>query len=154
MGPWVVVVLVLAGALVLLLCGHWFRQFEWRKRLDRARREFASERDRLENGFFTAASASGKPRGLRWKKCDWDGDVQWLRDRHSGQVVALVACTIAFEAVEGSDMEGLAAVGNLREACGVFFYDRGNWHTDGKTLFNVTPDEAVQRFQDRYEPIG
>ena len=47
--------------------------------------------------------------------------VQFVRDRHTGQLAALVAVTIQFEAVPGGDMEGLAAVGNLRNASGVFF---------------------------------
>jgi hypothetical protein len=36
-----------------------------------ARQIFQARRADLEAAFFAAASASGKPRGLRWKACEW-----------------------------------------------------------------------------------
>ncbi len=125
----------------------------------RARQHFLEERDRLHAEFFVAACDSGKPRGLRWKALDWttpDGlpEPALARDRESGEIVALVPVTIQFEAVAGSDMEGLPAVGNLRNASAVFFYRRGKWHTAGKAVFNLNPDEAIARFKDRYSPLG
>ena len=49
----------------------------------------------------------------------------YVRDRQHGQIAALVGVTIQFEAVPGGDMEGLPAVGNLRNASAVFFFSRG-----------------------------
>ena len=51
-------------------------------------------------------------------------------------------------------MEGLAAVGNLRNASAVFFFDRGRWHASGKTVFNLNPDEVLRHFRNQYEPRG
>jgi hypothetical protein len=51
-------------------------------------------------------------------------------------------------------MEGLPAVGNLRNASAVFFFHRGRWHTAGKAVFNLNPDEALARFRNQYEPLG
>src|SRR5262249_41036491 len=81
-----------------------------------ARRQFQQQREHLEAQFLPAAAATGKPRGLRWKSCDWSNDAVFARERQTGLLVALVGVTIQFEAVEGSDMEGLPAVGNLRNA--------------------------------------
>jgi hypothetical protein len=118
-----------------------------------ARRLFQQQRERLELQFFQAASASGKPRGLRWKAIDWESGAEFARERASGQLAALVGVTIRFEAVEGSDMEGLPAVGNLRNASAVFFFHRGRWHTTGRTVFNLNPDEALAHFQNQYERL-
>ncbi len=120
---------------------------------ERARRLFPQQREHLELQFFQAASASGKPRGLRWKAIDWEPGVEFARERASGQLAALVGVTIQFEAIEGSDMEGLPAVGNLRNASAVFFFHRDRWHTSGKTVFNLNPDEALNHFKNQYERL-
>jgi hypothetical protein len=65
----------------------------------------------------------------------------------------LVPVTVRFEAVPGSDMEGLPAVGNLRNASAVFFYRRGVWHASGRAVFNLNPDEALEHFKDQYVPL-
>jgi hypothetical protein len=119
----------------------------------RAREIFARQRPDLERQFFAAASASGKPRGLRWKAVEWGPAVEFARERGTGQLAALAGVTIQFEAVEGGDMEGLPAVGNLRNASAVFFYHRGAWHTTGKAVFNLNPDEALAHFGKLYERL-
>src|SRR5687768_14914641 len=112
--------------------------------VERARELFKLQRERLEAQFLQAAAATGKPRGLRWKDCQWDDPVEFARERETGEVHALVGVTIAFEAIEGSDMEDLPAVGNLRNASAVFVFRGGRWTTNGRALFNMNPDEAVR----------
>jgi hypothetical protein len=68
-------------------------------------------------------------------------------------LTALAGVTIQFEAIEGSDMEGLPAVGNLRNASAVFFYQGQHWRTIGKAVFNLNPDEAITHFQQQYERV-
>jgi hypothetical protein len=121
--------------------------------VERARRLFQQQRERLELQFFQAAAASGKPRGLRWKAIDWEPGVEFARERNSGMLAALVGATIRFEAVEGGDMEGLPAVGNLRNASAVFFFHGDRWHTLGKTVFNLNPDEALTHFKNQYDRL-
>jgi hypothetical protein len=150
MWPW----LVLSGAAVLVSvvivavllhkAGDSVRQ---------AKLLFDAQRPRLELQYFEAAAASGKPRGLRWKAVEWSGQPEFGRERATGRLAALVSVTIAFEAVEGSDMEGLAAVGNLRNASAVFFYHQKQWHTTGLTVFNLNPDEALNHFKNQYERL-
>jgi hypothetical protein len=126
----------------------------------KARERFLEQRERLHADFLAAASASGKPRGLTWKALDWNvvgalPEPTLARDRRTGAIVALVPVTIQFEAVAGGDMEGLAAVGNLRNASAVFFYDyRGGWHTTGRAVFNLNPDEAIAHFKDQFTPLA
>jgi hypothetical protein len=114
---------------------------------------FMKQREHLEAAYFQAAAASGKPRGLRWKACEWTPGFEMAREIATGQLAALVGITIQFEAIEGSDMEGLAAVGNLRNASAVFFFHGDRWHTTGRTVFNLNPDEALAHFKNQYERL-
>jgi hypothetical protein len=144
-----------AAVIVILLAVFYFMGAAIPRR---ARERFRTERERLCADFFTAARSSGKPRGLLWKSLDWtvsEGlpEPVLARDRASGAIVALLPVTIQFEAVAGGDMEGLAAVGNLRNASAVFYYQRGRWHATGKAVFNLNPDEALVHFKDQYSPL-
>jgi hypothetical protein len=130
-----------------------WRLFRPGPNVERARQLFQQQRERLELQFFQAAVASGKPRGLRWKAIDWEPGAAFARERDSGWLAALVGVTIQFEAVPGSDMEGLPAVGNLRNASAVFFFHRQRWHTVGKAVFNLNPDEALAHLQKQYERL-
>jgi hypothetical protein len=121
--------------------------FEGRKAL------FQQERPRLQKLFFDTAAASGKPRGLRWKECQFNDMIEWVREKATGRLHALVGVTISFEAIEGGDMEGVEAVGNLRNATAVFFFQDGEWKTAGRVVFNLNPDEAVAHFKDGYERV-
>src|SRR4051794_32407579 len=118
--PWLVALALLALAAFFALM--WRIGASAAHSLERARLAFPAERARLQAEFFQAAAASGKPRGLRWKHCDWGDEVELAREVAGGELTALVDVTIQFEAIEGSDMEGLPAVGNLRTASAVFFY--------------------------------
>jgi hypothetical protein len=129
------------------------RAFGTQVQIERAREMFKLERRRLEAQFHQAAAASGKPRGLRWLDCRWDDAVEFVRDRQTGQLAALLGVTVQFEAVEGSDMEGLPAVSNPRNASGVFFFQAGQWSTVGRAIFNMNPGEAAAHFSNQYEKI-
>jgi hypothetical protein len=132
----------------------FWRLFRPGPNAEQARRLFRQQREHLELLFFQGAASSGKPRGLRWKAIDWESGAEFARERASGRLAALVGVTIRFEAIEGSDMEGLPAVGNLRNASAVFFFHRGRWHTTGRTVFNLNPDEALAHFHQQYERLG
>ncbi len=153
---WWWVVIGAVAVLVLLLGLAWrpLRRLAREAEAKHARRLFLRQREHLEADFLRAAVASGKPRGLHWKGCDWAGEVELARERGTGRLAALVGVTVAFEAVPGSDMEGLPAVGNLRNASAVFFFDRGRWHTVGRAVFNMNPDEAIAHFQYERVPAG
>jgi hypothetical protein len=119
----------------------------------RAREAFRLQRERLEAMFFDAAAATGKPRGLRWKECRFDETMELVRERRTGSLLALTPVTIAFEAIEGGPMEGVEAVGNLRQATAVFTYAAGHWETSGKAVFNMDPAGTIAHFGGQYEKI-
>ena len=138
------------------MIGPWaalWRLFTGKGNARAARELFTRQRRQLQDEFFEAAAASGKPRGLRWKACEWEPAVEFARERATGDLAALAGVVIQFEAVEGGDMEGLPAVGNLRNASAVFFFHGGRWRTTGKAVFNLNPDEALARFQGQYERL-
>jgi hypothetical protein len=150
--PWFVLGGVGISGVVILL---WrpLRGFGREIQAERARESFVLQRELLEAQFFQAASTSGKPRGLRWSKCEFNPSMELALDRQSRQIVALVPVTFQFEAVEGSDMEGLPAVANQRCASAVFFFERGQWRTAGRAVFNLNPAEALDHFKNVYERI-
>jgi hypothetical protein len=146
---------LLGGAFAVLMIAFFAIGVGYRRR---AVRTFGSVRARLQDEFLAAAGASGKPRGLRWKALDWFvaeklPEPLFARSSETGEIVALVPVTIQFEAIEGSDMEGLPAVGNLRNASAVFFYRLGRWQTSGKAVFNLNPDEALVHFKDLFSSL-
>lgn len=129
--------------------------------LDRMRRSqllagksiFQRRREWLEAEFLTRASKCGRPRGLSWVNCDFENDVTFARDRHNGELRALVGVTISFEAIPGGGMEDVEAVGNLRAATAVFRFDRGHWETEGRAIFNLSPHETIRHFGHELEPV-
>jgi hypothetical protein len=126
----------------------------WQLRNRRHARElFHRRREWLEAEFMKLAARSGKPRGLAWADCNFEDPVQFARDRVTGQLRALVALSIRFEAIEGGGMEDVEAVTNLRAATAVFFYDGRTWTTNGRALFNLNPAEAIQHYQHELETV-
>ncbi len=118
-----------------------------------ALRRFSRQQTRLQRDFFQRAASAGKPRGLRWTRCDWLPQRQLMRERSSGLLTLLVGINIQFEAIEGGDMEGVDALGMVRDACAVFHYQRGRWGTGGRALFNMHPENAAERLGDSYEVV-
>ena len=149
----VLALIIVIAAVLLWLMWPPFRRLGSDIQAARAQELFLLQRERIQPLFLPAASATGKPRGLRWKDCQFDSAIQFARDRQSRQLIALVGVTISFEAIPGSDMEGVEAVGNLRNASAIFFFHQGHWLTMGKAVFNLNPDEAIVHFGDRYEPL-
>jgi len=149
-------VIAVAGMLVYWAVATFNRRRrqEWeRLRTVRAREDFRRQREHLEARFVRLAGASGKPRGLEWANVDFEDGVQYARDRHSGQLRALVGITIAFEAIEGGDMEDVEAVSNLRAATAVFHLDNDAWDTLGRAIFNLDPLEAIRHFNHDMEVV-
>ncbi len=115
--------------------------------------QFQHQRTPLEQQYFERASSTGLPRGLTWKKCDWLPSYVLLLDRTTKQPNLLVSVNLHFEAIAGGDMEDVAAVSNVRDACAVFQWQNKSWTTTGRTLFNMNPEEARDRLAASYEPL-
>ena len=119
-----------------------------------AMQEFSGQQAELAQRFLKAAALSGKPRGLRWTGCELQGAPLFAVDAATGELVALVAATVSFAAIEGGGMEEVEAVGNLRSATATFVYRRHAWATDGRVIFNLEPAEALAKFAGALRAVG
>ena len=151
-------ILISAGAVVALgflavLFWKPVRRWQQQQEAEQAMQAFRLQREQLEAKFFDLAGSRGVPRGLRWLECDWQNDVTFARDKGSGLVTAFVAVNIRFEAIEGEDMEDVEAVSTVRDAAAVFHYQKGRWGTGGRPLFNMNPQDAIERLQGQFEPV-
>ncbi len=126
-----------------------------RRRMDeeRAAAEFARHRPKLQEDFRAAANVTGKPRGLRWKSCEFQNLLQLARDRANGELIGLTGVTVAFEAVVGGDMEEVEAVGNLRAATAILTWTGHDWTTAGRAVFNLEPREVLERYHESLTAI-
>ena len=112
--------------------------------------EFKQARKVLEKTFFKICSESGRPRGLRWKTCDFENTVLFVIEKHSLNLHALVPVVISFEAIEGGPMEEMEAVSNLRVGSALFVHTGKDWATRGDVIYNLSPVEAFQRYDQNY----
>lgn len=145
----VVVALLACVGVFAVPLAKWWQQREALKAIER----FQIQREMLEAKFFDLAQSLGKPRGLKWRDCEWFAQVVYARDRNSGLLTAFVGINVRFEAIEGGDMEGVAAVDTVRDAVAVFHFHQGTWGTGGKALFNMNPTDVVQRLSAQFDPV-
>jgi hypothetical protein len=151
--PWIwmaggLVLAGLAGALVWAAARH-----PRRTTIERARKLFHLQRERLEFRFVQLAGQGFKPRGLALVDCDFEDEVSFARDRHNGALRAYVGVTIRFQAIEGGGMEDNANVDNLKAGSAEFRLDASDWGTDGRVHFNVNPVEAIHRYRQELELV-
>jgi len=111
---------------------------------ERARESFFLQHTRLEHLLLAAGTARGLPRGLRWVECTFDDRVIFVWDKVAGAMAALVSATVRFEAIPGSDMEGLPAVAMPRQGTAVLHFYRGDWHADARLFFNMSPAGVIK----------
>ena len=153
--PWpVVLLLVIVAAVPAFFAARALLAYLQKRDVRNAIDAFRRQRETLEAKFFDLAASLGKPRGLRWVRCDWQKEVAFARDVRTGLLTAFASVEIAFEAIEGGDMEDVEAVGTIRDASAVFHYQTGQWGTGGKALFNMNPADAVTRLEGQFVPIN
>jgi len=99
----------------------------------------------LQQDFFALAAKSEKPRGLRWVSCEWPGEVLIVAQELSELITAFASVNIGFEAVEGGDMEGVAAVSTIRDGSAVFQFQENCWGSVGRVIFNMDPSGAAEQ---------
>ena len=133
--------------------GRIRKLFRTRPAAPRLLKQFDDNRTMLEQQFFCKASTAGTPRGLTWLRCEWLPTRVLLRDRTTGGICLLAGVNVAFEAIEGGDMEDVAAVSMIRDASAVFQLTPSGWQTSGRALFNMNPAEALQKLNASYQPF-
>lgn len=153
MSPTLIISVLVVLGLAFVLASRPLLNLWQSRETARAIPKFKLQREQLEHRFFEVARTLGKPRGVRWLECDWQDRVTFGRDLQSGLLTAFVAVRIRFEAIEGGDMEDIAAVGHQRDASAVFHFQNGNWGTAGRALFNMDPVDAIERLEGQYERV-
>ena len=141
--------LLLAGAVA-----SWRPFFSARRetRFAIVRRDFHRQRERLEAKFVSLGHVGAS--GPHWFDCDFDDDVAYARNRASGQLSALVAVTIAMDAVDGPLLLPDSLSGDLLDATAVFHFDGKRWDTEGRVIFNLTPTQAIHFYQQDLEMVA
>jgi len=142
--------------LVFVAVTMWRTWRRGKRRMDeeRAAAEFARTRIKLQEDFRAAADISGKPRGLRWKSCDFQDAILLARDKANGELIGLAAVTIAFEAIAGGAMEDVEAVGNLRAGTAILTWKGHEWTTAGRAVFNLEPRQVLEQYSQNLTPVG
>jgi hypothetical protein len=147
-------VLVIGAALLLALTGlGWLITLLREVHLERARELFRLQRERLAERFRLMGDQSGKPRGLRWVRCELGELLTLVRERQTRQLLGLVAVVLHFEALPDGDMVDVPAVGLPRHATAVFCFRRGEWLPTGRAVMNLSPAEVLEQFSEEFERI-
>ena len=139
--------------LLLGLAIWWMYRLGREVQAERARESFRLQTERLEEMVLKKAAATGKPRGLRWVSCRFTDDFTLVRDKATRRLAALIPVTVLFDPVPGEDMEQVEAATEPRQATAVMHFRRGQWVSDGQTLFNVTPSDALRLHSRDYDPV-
>ena len=116
-----------------------------------AERLFHGVRGELEARFSAAAGRDDKPAGLRYLRCEFDGEPAFAA-APGGRLDAFLSVTVRFEPVPGGGMEDVPAAKLPRHAAAVFHHRPGRWPwsagvwgTGGRALFNHTAEQAAER---------
>ena len=113
--------------------------------------DFRARCENLLRTWFAAAAAAGKPRGLTWLGYEVAGDPLVVRD--GKRVLALMPAVVRFEPVPDGELADVPQAREPRTVIAVFEFRRGEWATDGRTVFNLTPRQLVDREPTRYRPL-
>ncbi|MEJ5276803.1 MAG: hypothetical protein WHU94_12920 [Thermogemmata sp.] len=140
---WVSAITTLAVLVYFLF--RWLPRLILAIRLEQAQESLRLQQQRLEEMVLRQGMASGKPRGLKWRRCQFQGEPLWLHEEEKGQVAVLVPVTVEFETHgETESWEG-HPVEEPRRGVVLFFFRRGEWESAGRVLFNLTPQQAAEQ---------
>lgn len=147
---WAMAGLALAGLVVALLYRP-VRRFFREVTEERAHELFHLQQELLEAKFLELGRSRGMADGAAWIDCEFEGDSQFARHIHSGRLVAFIEVTVHFE--PGPETADTEAIGANRQATAVFQYHHGQWGTNGRALFDMTPSEALEHFSGEYQRV-
>jgi hypothetical protein len=139
--------------LLLFLGAWWLYRLGREVQAERARESFRLQKERLEEVVLKAAAASGKPRGLRWVSCRFTDEFTLVRDKATRRLAALIPVTVLFDPLPDVEMVDVPAATEPRQATAVLHFRRGEWVSDGQTLFNVTPVDAIRLHGREFDPV-
>jgi len=121
----------------------------WRRvRFEKARMLFHRERERLEARLIKQIAVPVVTGEMEWLDCDFEDEVTFLRDRRSGEYVAVVMITLGPETSWAIDSDQES--GTRRGRVSVW---QEPLDIRSKVYMNLTPEEMVRAFSDRMELV-
>ena len=155
---WLWFLLVAAVILAGLFVWRSMRTASRQARFDATRRDFHTQRERLEAKFVQLASADAQPNSPHsahwdWADCDFDDDVAYVRNRNTGELSAFVRVTVAVDGGKTPSIGVDSLIGNLRAGTAIFRFDGDHWETDGRAILNLSPPEAIRFYQNDLEMV-
>jgi hypothetical protein len=150
---WLVGGLSVVVGILGLVVWPWWRRRRDAERLANARNLFHLRREWLEADFVKLASRAIEESGVVWSDCDFEDEVAFATARTNRQLCALVAITIYLVPSEKGEDAGVRGSARRREATAVFHFDGRRWFTEGRTIFNLNPLEAIEHFQHELEMV-
>lgn len=116
-----------------------------------ARSEWERQQTSLKAQFVEQLRRRVEERGITGVSIDWGDAIRVARDRDTGLLTALVNCLVWFEQTDLLEDSKSATI--PRDATAVFHYQSGTWGSGGRVLFNMAPDQAVERLAHQFEPV-
>ncbi|MCS7237187.1 MAG: hypothetical protein NZ899_02815 [Thermoguttaceae bacterium] len=123
----------------------------WMRRLRRACRQFHLQRERLEARFIKLAQGRAQPGAPRWADCRFEDGVTYARNRLTGEISAFVGVSIELE--PPSQFAPIDREELLRSGTAVFRYDGRQWDTDGRLIYDLSPQEAIYFYKSDLKPL-
>ena len=93
--PFILLLLIIAASIPAFFAARALLAFLKKREVRSAIEAFRRQRETLEAKFFDLAASLGKPRGLRWIRCDWQKEVAFARDVRTGLLTAFASVEIA-----------------------------------------------------------
>lgn len=150
---WVFAAVAAAAAAVLAFVWRPFRTASRDARFAQRRKDFHTQRERLEAKFVQLAPANSAANGPHWEDCDFDDDVAYVRNRRTGELLAFVAVTVAVDGFGNIPPGTGEMIGNLRAGTAVFRFAGDHWETDGRAFLNLSPAEAISVYRKELEVV-
>lgn len=115
--------------------------------------DFRANRERYLAGFLQQTRTLGKPRGLIWSGVVPLGEPVSVRDQDTRCLALLVPLEVTFVPEPGSDMEAIPQAREPRPITVIFRYQRRRWQTDGRAVFNLRPEQVIERSAGRFQRV-
>jgi hypothetical protein len=125
----------------------WSRVLLHLKR-SRLRRCFQQQRSALEQSFLEQLAQRKESKEVIWQDLHWLSDpVILIRDDQQEPHHALVGVAAFFTTYAQS------APPQSQAGTAVFFFQNGDWSTNGQILLNLTPSEAWERMANQFATL-
>ncbi|MEO2088144.1 MAG: hypothetical protein ABGY75_01430 [Gemmataceae bacterium] len=103
--------------------------------------DFTARRGELLHQWFGAAGVSGRPKWLNWVEYEASGEPLFVRK------FAFAPVVVRFEPLPDGPLDDVPQAREPRAVVAVFRWQRGRWTTDGRAVFNLTPQQVAEQLK-------